>query len=457
MFRSKCSLAALLNANERFDPPRCADATRQAIIQKMEEWIDHDSQRSSVFWLYGGAGAGKSALAQTLGEKCDKVGNLAASFFFFRGDRKRNDGNRLIPTLALQFVRSFQGLGSLLGETILANPDLFTESRESQMSELVVKTLRKLWQKESDAQEVIPLHPRLVVIDGLDECNDQNIQCDLLRIIASTIPRLPYPLRFLITSRPESHITRSFQQDFRTATQYYDLSKDSDAGTDVRNVVEAQFAEIRRIHPLRQHLPAGWPPPGSVDAIVERSSGHFIYASTVIRFIQSPRHRPDDRLQVILGLKQRYKEDRPYAGLDLLYSLIFREIRDANQLEMIQRAFGIIYLRSQKVGLFGWRQWTSASDRSIIEVLLGLRPGDLILLFDPLLSLVAFDDLDIRIFHKSLFDYLLDSSRSEDLQLDLGLAHETAANSILNGRKILERRSECLLALTFLCLLIVKI
>lgn len=43
------------------------------------------SPPSSVFWLYGGAGAGKSALAQTLVEKFKKNGDLAASFFFFSG------------------------------------------------------------------------------------------------------------------------------------------------------------------------------------------------------------------------------------------------------------------------------------------------------------------------------------------------------------------------------------
>ena len=205
----------------------------------------------------------------------------------------------------------------------------------------------------------------------------------------------------------------------------------------IRNFVEAQFAEIRRSHPLWQHLPSQWPSRDSVSAIVERSSGHFIYASTVIRFIQSPRHRPDDRLQVILGLKQPYKQGRPYAALDLLYTLIFGEIQDPSQLEMIQRVLGIIYLRNQNVGLF-IRSQTSTTD-GYIEQLLELRPGDLILLFDPLRSLLNFDNGYIRIFHKSLFDYLLDTSRSGDFQLDLGLAHESIANYILRWRKILDR------------------
>jgi hypothetical protein len=132
LLRSNCSLAALVDANERYDPPRCAEATRRNIMQKMEDWVRHDSHHSapsSIFWLYGGAGAGKSALAQTLAEKFKTKGDLAASFFFFKADANRNDGNRLIPTLALQLVHSFPGMTPFVEEKILANPDLFKKNR----------------------------------------------------------------------------------------------------------------------------------------------------------------------------------------------------------------------------------------------------------------------------------------------------------------------------------------
>ena len=448
MLRSHCSLAALLDASQRYDPPRCAETTRREIIQRLENWVRHDSSHgalSSIFWLYGAAGAGKSALAQSLSEKFKTNDDLAASFFFFRSDVNRNDGNYLIPTLALQLAESFDGLTPILEEIILRKPDLFKKNLHTQVSQLLVEPLVRLSLEETkdvlvQSNTALRSHPRLVVIDGLDECADSNIQCDLLRIIGSAIPHSPYPLRFLITSRPESHITRAFQHDIGKVAKY-DLSDDSDADQDIRRFLQAAFAEIRRTHPLRQHLPSRWPPPADISAIVERSSAHFIYASTVIRFIKSPKHRPDDRLQVILGLKRPYEKERPYAALDLLYTLIFFEIQDPRQLEKIQRAFGIMYLRSRKIGLFTRTQWTS--DRHIIEVLLELRPGDLVLLFDPLLSLVTFDGDNIRIFHKSLFDYLLDSNRSGELQLNLALAFESAANYILQEKKWKDNWCKC--------------
>ena len=416
-----------MDANERYDPPRCMEGTRRSVMRKLEHWIHRDNGRegnpSSIFWLFGGVGAGKSAIAQTLAEKFKQKEDLAAGFFFFKPDGNRNDGNRLIPTLVYELIHAFPALTPLVEEKIFQNPDLFKKTRQKQMLDLLVDPLSKL--KKTGVQTLLP---RLIVIDALDECSDPDTQCDLLRIIASAVPSIPYPLRFLITSRSESHIMRVFEHDLRTAARF-NLSDDSNSDEDIQTFLEAEFANIRRTHPLRQYLPSRWPSLESIRPIVERASGHFIYASTVIRFIQSPHHRPDDRLQVILGLRQPYEKDRPYARLDLLYRLIFLEIQDRDQLELIYRALGIMHLRSLKSGLLGSPKWIS--DRHAIETLLYFRPGDLRLVFDGLLSLISLEKGNIRILHKSLFDYLLDPSRSEDLQLDLGLAHGTVSNYIL--------------------------
>jgi hypothetical protein len=450
LLRSNCSLSALIDADERYDPPQCAEATRRAILQKIEDWALHDGppdSPSSIFWLYGGAGVGKSALAQTLAEKFKMNDDLAASFFFFGADMNRNDGNRLIPTLVLQLAKSFSGLTPFLEEKIIADPDLFGKKRQTQMLELLIEPLIRLSLEETNGVPLDPAlnsHPRLVVIDGLDECSDPGIQSDLLRIIASAVPHLPYPLRFLITSRPEFHITHAFQHDLKKVARC-NLSDDPNADEDIRIFLEGQFAELRLTHRDKQYLPPQWPPLGAISSIVERSSGHFIYAATVIRFIQSPKDGPDHRLQVILGLKQPYKKDRPYALLDSLYKFIFLQIQDSRDLEKIHRALGVMHLRSLKCGLFARSHWPS--DGRAIKTLLELEPGELHSLFDPLLSLVAFDSENIRIYHKSLFDYLLDSSRSEGLQLNLQWAHESAANHILRQNKFqdLDSWGECFL------------
>jgi len=403
--------------------------------------------QASIFWLYGGAGVGKSALAQSLSESFQAKEGLGASFFFFKSDTTRNDGEQLIPTLVSQLVNTFKGLDCIVREKIRTSPHLFDKQHQVQMQELLVEPLHGLKSQiapSSLLQRVVkPLlsivttdtqgsWPRLIVIDGLDECQNPDVQCELLRVIARAIPNIPYPLRFLVTSRPESHIARIFDHDRDLQagiTHRYNLSDDPDADADIWKFLETEFEEICRIHPLAKYLPRDWPGRKSISRIVERSSSHFIYASTVIRYIRSPKHRPDDRLKVILRLQPPQDQDRPYAQLDALYSFVLQGVEDPDQLEKICLVLGILYFHSRKVGFFGA---TRNSYQREIEGILELRAGDLFLLIDPVLSLITINECSIvQIFHKSLFDYLLDPTRGGHLPFDLARVHEVAATYIL--------------------------
>jgi len=132
---------------------------------------------------------------------------------------------------------------------------------------------------------------------------------------------------------------------------------------------------------------------------------------------------------VILRLRPPQDQDRPYAQLDALYSFVLQGADSPDQLEKICLVFGILYFRSREVGCFGA---TTNSYRREIEGFLELRAGDLFLLIDPVLSLITINERSIvQIFHKSLFDYLLDPTRGGHLPFDLTRVHEVAATYIL--------------------------
>ena len=59
----------------------------------------------------------------------------------------------------------------------------------------------------------LPQRSYLIIIDGLDECHDKVTQQSILRLLCETITFHKLPLRFLIGSRPESHIRDSFDQE----------------------------------------------------------------------------------------------------------------------------------------------------------------------------------------------------------------------------------------------------
>jgi len=413
--------------------------TRLEIIQKIENWVKSDNHvPAGIFWLHGGVGAGKSAVAHTLAEKRQTEDELGAAFFFYRNDISRNTGDHFIPTVVLQLIEALPALTPFVEEKISRTRNLFSKSLQTQMVELVLEPLRKLWLLHAeDPQSSPPKYPpRLIVIDGLDECVDPDFQCDLLRLIAGIIPDLPYPLRFLVTSRPESNIREAmllYSQNIDI--QKYDLSEDPDAEKDIETFLERSFQDIRNNHPCRRDL-CGWPSPSDVTTLLDRSSSHFIYAATVMRYIGSSLHQPGDRLRVILGLSPPLK-DRPYAQLDALYNFIFSTVSDSDQRQKIRSALGILYLKSQQSangGLLRRAHWHS--NRQAVEELLNMKRGGLVQLFKPLLSLVSLDN-DIQIFHKSLFDYLLDHSRSGDLCFDFALIHERAADYILKKRILL--------------------
>ena len=101
-----CALGALLDSSERMDPARCHPRTREAVVKEIMAWIEDSNPHASMMIMHGPAGSGKSALAQSIAERCKLQYWLAAAFFFSRTAPGRNNGHSLIPTIAYQLISS---------------------------------------------------------------------------------------------------------------------------------------------------------------------------------------------------------------------------------------------------------------------------------------------------------------------------------------------------------------
>ena len=61
-----------------------------------------------------------------------------------------------------------------------------------------------------------------------------------------------------------------------------------------------QYADIERYltdsvsttHPLKAYIPPEWPTYNVLLNLVRKSSGQFIYAATVVKYVSSNRHQP---------------------------------------------------------------------------------------------------------------------------------------------------------------------
>ncbi|KAF9262122.1 hypothetical protein L218DRAFT_868321, partial [Marasmius fiardii PR-910] len=188
------------DSEARYPLNGCHPNTREEILHLILEWVREPD--SPLYWLRGSAGTGKTTIAQTIAEKTSADGSLACSFFFSRNDPKRSVPTYLFLSIAFGLTSSIRPLGNVISEVIKSRPNVLKSSLETQLRELIVKQCRYI--ASSKGRESLP---RLVVIDGIDECQGSKEQKRVLSIITSALTEAEgLPLRSLICSRPEPAI-----------------------------------------------------------------------------------------------------------------------------------------------------------------------------------------------------------------------------------------------------------
>ncbi|KAF8798299.1 hypothetical protein BYT27DRAFT_7123300, partial [Phlegmacium glaucopus] len=277
---------AFHNSKERRDPPKCHPKTREVVLKEIMNWVQRlegEERRCYFMWLYGSAGAGKSAIAQTIAELCHELKLLAASFFFSRTAAGRSDHSRLIATLTYQLCLSIPEIRTHVEDAIEVDPNIFSLSLEDQLRKLIIEPLSHF--HDNPSQYHGRIQPKFIIIDGLDECASAiDVQHYVLQILAD---KLPIPMLFLVVSRPEPYIRGFFTTEpMESITTTLALDDSYLPDDDIKVFLEAKFDAIKRDHPARDQLPELWPSAGNIDHLVRKSSGQFIYASTVMKYIE---------------------------------------------------------------------------------------------------------------------------------------------------------------------------
>ena len=349
---------------------------------------------------------------------------LAASFFFSRSVSGRNSKTFFITTIVDQLIESIPEIREHVGNALFNNPSLLTRSLEAQMDALVVKPLEAA--ASSCGVDVMNHRPKVIVLDGLDECGDPESQRYILKILMKSINEHSIPFSFIIASRPEQHIREAFDVKLLSSlTTRLALDDRYQPDADIRLFLRSKFQDIKNRHPSHAHLPSSWPSYEEVERLVQKSSGQFIYASTVIKFIDSHRHWPQDRLNIIFGISPRGKTT-PFAEMDSVYFHILTSASD--NIDIALEIFAIL--------LFLHHQDLNNTPR-FMESFLSLREGEVFTILSDLHSIIAVPstlygrDIPLRFFHASLGDFLTDRSRSGDtFFLDPGVCHRKITNRI---------------------------
>jgi len=362
------------------------------------DWItgqDLETRLKYIFWLTGAAGAGKSSIAHKIVELCIQNGILAASFFFNRADGARNNENHLIPTLAYQIASSAPATRSAILLAIEKDPLIFKKSLDYQFTTLIVKPLQ--------VQAHSGVH-YLFVIDGLDECIDRRKQVLILDMARKATHQFNLPIYFLIASRPEHEIKAILNaHSMATVLARLVLDDDYQSHKDIQMFLSDNLRQIKEDHPFRDQIPQSWPDVEDVNVIVRKASGQFVYAATVLRYAQSLRHLPHQRLRIAVDLRTE-RGDMPFSELDCLYMEILSSVAN---IDKVLPVLGFCVMASN---------WNSLLVDTI-SVIFALNPGELEALFCDLHSLISLSSR-VRFLHASLLDFLLDHTRSREYFID---------------------------------------
>ncbi|KAJ7133650.1 hypothetical protein C8R43DRAFT_1022684 [Mycena crocata] len=398
------------NAGERFSSPRCHPETRKDMIASLRKWCSGGGQKASICWLHGPAGAGKSAIAQSLCEELTKDGRLGGSFFFKRGDPSRGRGTKLFPTISHQLTRLSPELKHAIGTRIGNDPAVVHDSHAVQLEKLIIEPCL-------DASHS-PSRTVTIIIDGLDECDGENVQQEILRSIGRAL-QSQAPLRFLIASRPEPHIEKIFQRE-PSLTGYYATNVEQ-SFEDVRKYLLDEFERICGDHGSMRAVCSPWPTEEVVEDLVEKSSGYFIYATTVVKFLDDENFYPPDSLEIIMG--KEADGESPLAPLDQLYTQILNTVPSRARpqllriLSVIAAGDSLTFFKTvRSIG-----QLLQLNCRDIHSTLYRLHS---------LLIVPSEDDSAITVHHASFLDFLTSSARSTNYHFDDVQRHNLASDML---------------------------
>jgi len=400
-------------------------------------------------WLYGAAGAGKSAIAHTLAEICETCGWLVASFFFWKTAGERNNANRFVATIAHQIALSIPASRELIAAAVDYNPFSFKQSVDVQLNKLIIDPLEQLF----SAGLISDISPLVIIIDGLDECQGGDVQSSIVKSLVAAFHPSSLRIRILIASRPEVHLQSTFNPtSMQPHLSRLALSDEYSSDEDIYRFLEDSFDKIRREHPLASYIPSPWPSAGVLCELTQKSSGQFIFASTTVKYIGGDPHQlPHRRLDVIRRLQPpKGEKDMPYAELNSLYHHVLSNV---DNIEVVKLILGTLIVINP-----GSVEEINSTHK--MDKWLSWQPGESEACLSQLASVIECDaDGDISILHASLSDFLLDPSRSHQFHLcresilgdsaALGLRHlrqqenDEDGGSILPSWELILRVSIC--------------
>jgi NACHT domain len=404
----------------------CLKGTREGVLWDIEAW-EEDEMNESVYWLKGVAGCGKSTIAQTFAERSAAKGKLGASFFCSRDYPDRRNLHFIFLTLARDLAYWSADFKAALVPMIRVNPNVQDDSLHVQLEKLFVRPFKQTGLSAT------------IVVDALDECEDKEPVSEFLSALALHVDSMP-TVRFFITGRPEDRIRSGFKlPSLRTKELPLHDVDSATVNSDIKSFIAYRLEEIATRR--RQAISGQWPSDRDVATILKKTSGLFIIASVILRFIDSPSTSPQKRLKLIAEPQDStIYEGR--SGIDVVYHQILSAgVEHADEddpvfFDRLHLVVGSIVLALKPL------------HRASLGEILEMTPQDIWIILTHLHSVLIVPESEsepIRILHKSFADFITDNERCPDAQhfIDAPLHHSVLGIHCLKLMKMKLMKNIC--------------
>ena len=388
---------------------KCLDGTRIEILNEIVDWINNtDAATPRIFWLYGQAGKGKSAIAHTIALQSRNLGMLGSCFCFSRVRHHEQLHIKLFPTIARDLADRDIRLRPYLVEVTTNNRSLRdTTDISAQWKKLILEPLSKL--KGSPTGHVV------VVIDALDESGAVGTRATVLQVLAAYGAELPENIRILLTSRPLLDI----EDALNTSPHIYARSLDAiDVELTMRDI---HLYASTRLKSLRDTFSDE-----NFQKLAAKSGGVFEWARLACDFM-SPRIGviPKDRFHEIMS-------HAPGDGrtlLDEMYTIFLKDLFRRSDDRLVFRSVmqQILWLKEPlpiSALDFMRDRFPQEDDHYPVGWVLNFMAS--------LLAGATEVSTPVRPLHASFYDFLLDEKRSGEFFIPQGDAHRNLAVASLS-------------------------
>jgi hypothetical protein len=330
---------------------------------------------------------GKSAIARKLVTRLKSSHRLGSSFFFQRELAAVQTPVNLWRTFAFDLSREYPSMRSAI-VTQLKDGEIDLENTDAgELFRSLVEGPLKL------SVDIPPGRLPVVVIDALDECGGLEGSRSKHRTILlqgiKAWTRLAPRFKLVVTSRPEDDISRALSAIGHRIELGSGENVSPSSSRDIHSFLCREFARVANNYP--GSLSSAWPGAEAIEVFTKRSAGLFIYADTLIKFVD--KGQPEEQLESILS------EPLHHDSLTQLYKQILAmsfQDPSATVLEGFRNVTGTIILA--KIPL----------RRQDIVHLLDMKPVALDHICQGLRSVLDTGEL-LRFTHQSFVDFLMDS------------------------------------------------